>query len=1292
MLFEADEKQIRNLDDRSLVQLMKRLVQAECRTLGIPLREASVPVQITVPDGGEDGRVEWNDGADGSDYFPSRFCVFQFKAGNVTTTSVRKEVLAKGKRSKPVVNPAVAEVLARSGAYVLVSSYPFGGRKVEKLREEIRKAIRETGEDPNQAKSIDVYDANQIATWVNTHPGVALWLASQNRRRSLAGFMSHSGWGRAAEIKASTWTDDGKPRFAPLNAIVPAEERVEQRQNAWTFEQAAEAIHAELAGERPSARVVGPSGFGKSRFVYEIFNRQHNEVDAIDSSALVYADLSIAGDEVGKLALEIADSGAPAILVVDECSDTTHNKLVAIARRSGSLLRIVTLDVETAILESRDTLAIRLEPAADAQIRSIAKAVSPSLSDADLRLIEQLSEGFPQMAVLAAQCNADRRQTILSAQQILDRIIWDKRPRNDQAQKALEIASLFEWFGTTERADHHARSIAHALGRMPDDTFLEYLRSFQSRGIIGRRGDYLQVEPVPLAVRLASHRLSILPAEQLDAFFAEAPRLLKNSLLRRFRWLDTVPEAKAFSERQLSPSRLGNREALSTDLGAECLDRLVHVDPDRVMETIDRVFSRESVDNLSRMGDGRRHLVWALEKLAFRRGTFHCAATMLRRLAAAETEPRIANNATGQFNQLFHLYLSGTEVEPFKRMAVLDEGLASADERERAVCVEALGTMLQTHHFSRGGGSEEIGSAQPLKDWLPATFDEIREFYRAGANRLCVIAIACDPLAGRARKLLGSSIRGLLHRLPLEEIKGLVQRVTDCHGFWPEAVKQVNEWLYFDRGKAPDPVGAMVRGYFDELMPQDPVELAVLYTHGWSGEFYDPDCDFRREQRLAHGRVDYAERMATELASTIATDRAATSRTVARLAASEAKAPFAFAKRLAELVDDPATLFRSSLGVLEAQGAQPNRLFFAGLVAGADSRDAEARHECLRAALESEKLKGEAISLIAAGRLKVRDLDLVVSMLESGDISPFQCAALSYGQAMDHLTADEITPFLVALQQHGTSGLWAVLEIVSMYLYGGKQPLPSLVAVVKDVLIAPALFDDPDERPRDGHRLGDAINLLVSNGFVDANLARALVKQLLSLSKRRQHGPAYSSVEGPVRMSLELLAKSHSREMWKEAARLMQEGDLLAWHRLSDMIGPSDDDFLGGGILFDLPAPLYLDWARNNPAVRARLVLSWLPVATRGQDGLLRWHPSLESFVLEFGSANDVLRELAARLLPRAWAGSLVPHLKDSVVLLRSWEDHPLPEVQRWVREQVGYLENKIRQEEHSDAEECVCF
>ena len=97
------------------------------------------------------------------------------------------------------------------------------------------------------------------------------------------------------------------------------------------------------------------------------------------------------------------------------------------------------------------------------------------------------------------------------------------------------------------------------------------------------------------------------------------------------------------------------------------------------------------------------------------------AARLLLKLAVIENE-NFDNNATGQFNRLFQLALSGSEVTPREKFAVIDEAVGFNDEKVTAVCVEALAYTLKRHHFSRGAGAGQIGMLAPIarlvtKNW-----------------------------------------------------------------------------------------------------------------------------------------------------------------------------------------------------------------------------------------------------------------------------------------------------------------------------------------------------------------------------------------------------------------------------------------------------------------------------------------------------------------------------------------------------------------------------------------------
>lgn len=1301
MIFEAEPEQISRLNSTDLVRLMKLLLLAEARLADVPLRAASVPMQITVPDGGDDGRVQWSDGAPSTDYFPSRFCIFQSKAQKITDSSLRAEVLknpkvqlkttrkatAKPGKTKPALSPALVEVLSRKGAYIVFCSKPIVTTTKAKLIDAIRSAIRTAGKNPDRLAAIEIFDANKIADWVNTHPSVALWLAEHERRRSLAGFQTFESWGKARNVCDVPWVDDQSKRFTGFNVTSEmAAHEVQSR--SWTFTEAAAEISQRLEREHQSIRISGPSGFGKSRFTFEVFNQNHSVADQLYRALVIYADHSIVGNEVAKLALEIAEKGAATILVVDECPDNLHQKLASIAQRSDSKLRIVTLDVETKIRQAEDTLTIQLEPALEGMISSIAKSVDQRLSDGDTRFIQELANGFPQMAVIAAKQKARSQGTLQSVDELLDRIIWGRRAPDADAQRALELLSLFDWVGISGPYADQAKVVAEDLAGSTVDLFIERVKSFKSRGIVVQRGNFVQLQPIPLAARLAANRWGIISSDRIVSFFQTATPALKESILRRSRWLDETPEVKSFARTILAPKNFGNLDALSGGIGAQYLDRLVHVDPDLAMSTLSRVFGALSVDDLRSTGNGRRYIVWALEKLAFRKVSFAAAATLLRRLAAAETEDNVSNNASGQFKQLYQLYLSGTQAPPADRLLILDEGFSSGEESERDSSFEALTEMLKTSHFTRSGGAEEIGSRR-LIDWQPSTWEEVSSFHLEAINRLISFALNnSSPYASRAKDSLGNAIRGLIGSIPFVDIERFIQKITAKYGFWPKALQELNEWLFFDRKRAPVERAKEVRALFDRLMPSNPVELARLYTDGWQTDFHDPDADYDR------GKTDfeYASRQAVAQARAIIGNAELLERTLDYFVSSNGKTTFPFARRLSELSKDPVALFAAAIDRVNPRLEPANLQFFSGLVAGADSRGVDAAQACIRLALESEKLKKNAIAIVGAGKLQGSDIKLVASLLRAGDIKPWECASLSYGKGMDHLTSAEIMPLLDELANHGSDALWTILDIISMYLYDGRATDEGMVRKIKEVVLDPRLFDSKGSGSFEGHALELLIQKLAKEDRINGEFARAAAKRILGICTHKE-SHVFFKLDDPVRSVLRTLIESHAWQVWSEIAPLVVSKNWLVKHRVEQLIRPSsyhENDNLKAGLLFGIPSEMYLDWVRKNPKQRAALVVQWLPIATVADDRALTWDPRLESFINEFGEEDGVLAQLAIRLLPRAFWGSLGPQLEPLLPLLAKWALHPSRGVREWAQQHVEKLKTAIAESNFEQEESVV--
>jgi hypothetical protein len=140
-------------------------------------------------------------------------------------------------------------------------------------------------------------------------------------------------------------------------------------------------------------------------------------------------------------------------------------------------------------------------------------------------------------------------------------------------------------------------------------------------------------------------------------------------------------------------------------------------------------------------------------------------------------------------------------------------------------------------------------------------------------------------------------------------------------------------------------------------------------------------------------------------------------------------------------------------------------------------------------------------------------------------------------------------------------------------------------------------------------------------------------------------------------------------------------------HQAKRLLGTSYNDHLGHGILLDLPKKLYLDWVRKAPEARAKMIVAWLPIADRNQDGSLAWHPTIREFVEEFGSASGVLNVISARLHPNSWSGSLVTYVEPLTPLMEEWLAHSGAEIRAWAGRQLAWIRRAIEEETRRDEE-----
>ncbi|MGO7968143.1 hypothetical protein ACC720_32465 [Rhizobium ruizarguesonis] len=1270
-MFDVDPGQIVPLDSKQLVELLRRLLHSEALASGLALGGISVPLQITVADGGEDGRITWENGKDSTEYLPGRVNVFQSKASKLGPAGWKKECWVKSTQRRDVereLTPALTALLAEGGSYIGFTSEAFTGTKQKQYVKAIKDGIKDAGGDAAKLKAIRVYGANEIAAWATRHPGVAIWLAEQSHRRSLAGYCTIEFWGGLEDFARNLHAADLDKRYA-----IGAPARDEQGDdNRVTADTAWLRILDHIAVPGTLVRVVGASGLGKSRFVFESLRASSSRLTDIFRNSAVFADYRVVAATVLSTATRLAGDGNPTLLVVDECPRDMAIALAGIASAAGSALRVITLDTDDRLMEGDSVLQVSLAPSKGDLVEAIIRTKNPAIAEALVERLRDICGGFPRFAVLAAGNLLLAPSDFETADDIVDKILKGSSLKTEDDIRALETLCMFESIGVEGNAGRSPLDeVADKLGRMSGDEMYEHLMRAKEHDLVNQSDDELSGQPLPIAINLASRRLRVIRPSVLTRFLTDGADDLVLSLLRRWRHLDTLPIVIETATRLLhKDGALDSAAALLSTRGSAIADALVHIAPDEVADSLNYLVLRPSVDLRSLDSDARRHLVEALSKLVFRKHSFGTAARLLLRLATNETED-FSNNASGLFKHLFQLHLSGTEAVPAERFAVLDEGLSSDDAATRSICVDALASVF-TRDFIRFGDSGQIGSKERLKDWSPRTHEEVNDFYREGIKRLSEIRGSYPEFAERAENTLARAARRLLDTAIYKEYAASLVEIAAEKGGWPEAVETVGDWLYFDRKDAPDDVATFVRQLYDQLFPSDPIERAILFTKFYRTDIRDPDVMYSDGDK----DFDYSDRAARAIADEIASDPNLVRTALHRMAPLDLKSILPFAEQLALRVDDMRALFAAALEILETTGKGIGLL--RGILRGLDIREHDLADEALAAARGrlSDKYMADLYSAVG---MDVPRLDALLADVRAGKVEPTHCAFLSYGRGFDEIDVVDLARLLSELANHGSDGVWTALEICMMYRYGTKPSSAHEKEIIK-LLAAPALVGPTSNRRTDGHIVDDLVQKIEDGVGKDEELAEGLARLVPRLVESKDYD-TFSALDDAVRNIVVILRDKAPLILWPHVTNVFETATPIERNRLKRLIGPNADRFdrsndTEAGPLFGIPEDVVFGWADTGPD-RPAFLPDFYPTLTDTNE----WHPALEAAAARYGHSPAFRDALAKRLRPSSWSGSIVPLLQVYLKPLESWFNHSVSAFATWAREQHRTLERRIERE-----------
>ena len=1218
-------------------ELLRKLLHAEAHANDLPADGIHVSSRTNDPDGGEDGRIEWTGrsiewtgGRDRTSYLPARRCQFQLKAGPIEPKEAGSQA----------IKPMVRQFLESGGCYIMLCGKRYVQQLIGRRKAAISKALREAGMKIKD-RQIDFRDADQIADWANSLAPVALWIKEQTQPGTVGPFRSWSYWHGRAEHIRSPLVDDG--RLAELRT--------------W--------LHERVQQEGSVARVVGLWGIGKSRLALEALGTGAGCL----TDLVMYAVESESGaGAINQVAQNLAAMGTRAIVVVDQCRPQTHRILTGMVSRSESRLSLVTID-DALVTRALDETTFMVPEASPAVTEDIVRHSLPRLNPEDERRIVQFSTGFPEITIRIRETWGGSSPIANATEDdLVDAFVLGHDEHDRDARRG--AAALLAALGAVRPepvADTDLAEIAKLGLHLDADDLYRSFQDLIGRGVAQRRGRYISLRPLPIAMRLAEHQWKEWSTTQWEEVLAgDISAELKVSAARQLALLNDTQIAKEVVNHVCRNARVFDGvDVISENRQAEMLASLAEVDTAAVAEVIER-YLNEVDDPSDIRAEVGNHLVRALEKVAFDSRTFDEGAQLLLRLAVFQHEVWL-RPPTCQFTQLFPVGLGNTEADGKARLSLLDETLATDDPIQLETVVSALAAGSRTSRFSRQAGAETYGSRPALKPWWPPTRTELNDYVEGCVTRLGVLAERDDAAGAAARSGLAESLRSLVQEGFIDIAERAVRRVATNTGPWPEAIEFLGRALRPTRGGVtlPSDVAERVQRLITELQPQSlESRVRFLVTEMPWDYPYDAAIDHETKYRR---KVEALRSLVRELVEQPSILRDV----LPQLSQGHHRMSHVFGEELAVATASAQEWLERIIGVvMAAPDATRDFELLSGYLAGIAPRHPELVDASLYRVAHSRELAPALPQLYrrlgVKRRITASNIGLLIGALGEGLLPPQGFGQGFFGAVLEAVPPATVAPLLDAMIEHSADAFAEAIAMIGTYTSAATEKLEELRPQVRKLAESVTQWSLISESEVQCGDFGEIMTWMLGKGREDPDARTTALALAKALVDAKDDG--HDDLLEPV---VPVLLSSFPEIVWPLVGQAIVSGEQRSWRLETVLMNPYGNEHESA--LLKLPEETLLAWCHAHPDRAPAFAVRCLPVVREihhvGNASVrAELHPVMARLIDDFGDSADVLEAIAVNMHNFLCFGSAADYLERYNDLLDALSGHPIPRVRRWAK------------------------
>jgi hypothetical protein len=554
-----------------------------------------------------------------------------------------------------------------------------------------------------------------------------------------------------------------------------------------------------------AVRLLGLSGLGKTRLIYEIFKSQdnlHNYYCHIPSSLNPLYELK-------NLFYEVKEEG---YVVLDNCDEKTFREVRKLRKEIRNKLKIIGVYDDPNVMDDSNCLKLSCKDYKEAvdDFINIEIPERNGMSDGIVPMIQSMAGGFPLIALKLVDSYKKSGYTTLLDEDSLWESMLGYEQLDEKKKRVLEVLALFNPIGYKDEEETDLKWLKcnvnitllfNCSEAELDQLFDEVIALYKEKEIIEVNRCWIQVRPLPLAVWLVGKWLAKCSPERMLCVVRQMNEIsdertakrLKRAICKRIELMQENEKAQKLYESLLGATgAFHSEEIVCSDFGSQLFLAMSVVNPVAVTECLYRFLFNQETEWVKQhiAGKVRRNYVDALERLCFSKESFDKAILLMAKLALAENE-RWSNNATGQFLQLFHVYLSGSESSLKQRLDALYALNNLFGVSAQSLLFKALGYVLESAHFSRTEGAEKFGY-KILKDYHP-TKEEKQEYWNGTEEFLKKLLNEHPDWVDSAAEIVESHASQIRWTSNCEELAyRLMKTITDIRGYeWPEMRREL---------------------------------------------------------------------------------------------------------------------------------------------------------------------------------------------------------------------------------------------------------------------------------------------------------------------------------------------------------------------------------------------------------------------------------------------------------------------------------------------------------------------